>query len=318
MVKFEMSDTTSIMPKRSAGKRFSDAFPMRLRTREAVAAYIFLAPFIIFFSVFVVRAVFASVQMSFFDYHIMRPVRPFVGLDNYTELLNDPVWWQALRNTFLFAIMTVTGTTIVSLLCAVAVTQKIRAAGFFRVLLYMPQLLSVGVVGLTWVWLLNTQFGVINYGLSVLGFQTVNWLGNENIVLPALSLTTIWWGFGFPMLIFIAGLQGIPEQLYEAARIDGGNGQQIFRYITLPLLRPTILFITVTGLIAHFQVFGQVLIMTNGGPGRASYTAIFYLYQVAWTAFRMGYGAAVAVTLAIIIATFTLIQFRLIGRRVEY
>lgn len=291
---------------------------MRLRTREAVAAYIFLAPFIIFFSVFVVRAVFASVQMSFFDYHIMRPVRPFVGLDNYTELLNDPVWWQALRNTFLFAVMTVTGTTIVSLLCAVAVTQKIRAAGFFRVLLYMPQLLSVGVVGLTWVWLLNTQFGVINYGLSVLGFQTVNWLGNENIVLPALSLTTIWWGFGFPMLIFIAGLQGIPEQLYEAARIDGGNGQQIFRYITLPLLRPTILFITVTGLIAHFQVFGQVLIMTNGGPGRASYTAIFYLYQVAWTAFRMGYGAAVAVTLAIIIATFTLIQFRLIGRRVEY
>lgn len=291
---------------------------MRLRTREAIAAYIFLAPFIIFFSVFVVRAVFASVQMSFFDYHIMRPVRPFVGLDNYTELLNDPVWWQALRNTFLFAVMTVTGTTIISLLCAVAVTQKIRAAGFFRVLLYMPQLLSVGVVGLTWVWLLNTQFGVINYGLSVLGFQTVNWLGNENIVLPALSLTTIWWGFGFPMLIFIAGLQGIPEQLYEAARIDGGNGQQIFRYITLPLLRPTILFITVTGLIAHFQVFGQVLIMTNGGPGRASYTAIFYLYQVAWTAFRMGYGAAVAVTLAIIIATFTLIQFRLIGRRVEY
>lgn len=291
---------------------------MRLRTREAVAAYIFLAPFIIFFSVFVVRAVFASVQMSFFDYHIMRPVRPFVGLDNYTELLNDPVWWQALRNTFLFAVMTVTGTTIVSLLCAVAVTQKIRAAGFFRVLLYMPQLLSVGVVGLTWVWLLNTQFGVINYGLSLLGFQTVNWLGNENIVIPALSITTIWWGFGFPMLIFIAGLQGIPEQLYEAARIDGGNGQQIFRYITLPLLRPTILFITVTGLIAHFQVFGQVLIMTNGGPGRASYTAIFYLYQVAWTAFRMGYGAAVAVTLAIIIATFTLIQFRLIGRRVEY
>lgn len=291
---------------------------MRLRTREAIVAYIFLAPFIIFFSIFVVRAVVSAVQMSFFDWHIMRPIHKDVGVGNYLELLNDSVWWQALRNTLIFAILTVTGTTIVALLSAVAVTQKVRGAGFFRVLLYTPQLLSVGVVGLTWVWLLNTQFGVINYALSFLGIQPINWLGNENLVLPALSLTTIWWGFGFPMLIFIAGLQGIPEQLYEAAKIDGGNGRQIFRYITLPLLRPTILFVTVTGFIAHFQVFGQVFIMTNGGPGRASYTAIFYLYQVAWTAFRMGYGAAVAVTLALIIATFTLIQFRLIGRRVEY
>lgn len=313
-----MADTTGMMPETSVTRRVARAFPMRLRTREAVIAYIFLAPFIIFFSVFVVRAVVTAVQMSFFDWHIMRPIHKDVGFGNYTELLNDAVWWQALRNTLIFAVNTVAGTTVVALLCAVAVTQKVRGAGFFRVLLYLPQLLSVGVVGLTWVWLLNTQFGVINYALSWLGIQPVNWLGNEALVLPALSLTTIWWGFGFPMLIFIAGLQGIPEQLYEAARIDGGSGRQIFRYITLPLLRPTILFVTVTGFIAHFQVFGQVFIMTNGGPGRASYTVIFYLFQQAWTAFRMGYGAAVAVTLAVIIATFTLIQFRLFGRRVEY
>ncbi len=313
-----MSDTTGIMQKTTGRNRIVDAFPMRLRTREAIAAYIFLAPFIIFFSIFVVRAVVSAVQMSFFDWHIMRPIHKDVGIGNYLELMNDGVWWQALRNTLIFAIMTVTGTTIVALLSAVAVTQKVRGAGFFRVLLYTPQLLSVGVVGLTWVWLLNTQFGVINYALSQIGIHPINWLGDENLVIPALSLTTIWWGFGFPMLIFIAGLQGIPEQLYEAARIDGGSGRQIFRYITLPLLRPTILFVTVTGFIAHFQVFGQVLIMTTGGPGRASYTVIYYLYQVAWTAFRMGYGAAVAVTLAVIIAAFTLIQFRLIGRRVEY
>ncbi|MEP7292731.1 MAG: sugar ABC transporter permease, partial [Chloroflexota bacterium] len=137
-------------------------------------------------------------------------------------------------------------------------------------------------------------------------------------VIPSLSLTTIWWGFGFPMLIFIAGLQGIPEHLYEAARIDGANARQIFQRITLPLLRPTILFVTVTGFIAHFQVFGQPFIITRGGPGRASYTAIYYLYQIAWTAFRMGYGSAVAVTLALIIAAFTVTQFVLLGRRVDY
>jgi multiple sugar transport system permease protein len=137
-------------------------------------------------------------------------------------------------------------------------------------------------------------------------------------VLPALSLTTIWWGFGFPMLIFIAGLQGIPEYLYEAARIDGANGWRVFLRITLPLLRPTILFVTVTGVIAQFQVFGQPYIITSGGPGRASYTLIYYLYQMAWVAFRMGYGSAVAVSIAIIMAVITAVQFFLISRRVEY
>jgi multiple sugar transport system permease protein len=291
---------------------------MRLRTREALVAYLFLTPFLIFFSIFVVRAVIGAVNTSFYDWQILRPARPYVGLGNYQELFNDYVWWISLKNTIVFSLMTVTGTTILSLFCAVAVTQPIRGQGFFRVLLYMPTLLSVGVVGLTWVWLLNSQFGIINYGLSFLGIRPINWLGDENLVLPALSLTTIWWGFGFPMLIFIAGIQGIPDHLYEAARIDGASGRQLFMYITVPLLRPTILFVTVTGVIAHFQVFGQPFIMTAGGPGRASYTVIFYLWEIAWRAFRMGYGAAIAITLAAVIAVFTIIQFRLIGRRIEY
>lgn len=291
---------------------------MRLSTREAVVAYLFLSPFLIFFAIFTVRAIVAAVGMSFYDWQILRPNRPYIGLGNYQELFNDYVWWTALRNTMIFAIMTVVGTTVVALSAALALTQKIRGAGIFRVLLYMPTLLSVGVVGLVWVWLLSTQFGAINYGLSLVGIRPLNWLGDENLVLPALSLTTIWWGFGFPMLIFIAGLQNIPDTLYEAAKIDGANAWQIFRYITLPLLRPTLLFVTVTGLIAHFQAFGQIFIMTTGGPGRASYTVIYYLYEIAWRAFRMGYGAAVAVTLAIIMAIATALQFRFIGRRVDY
>jgi multiple sugar transport system permease protein len=293
-------------------------FSQNLKRREAIAAYIFLLPFLIFFTVFVGRAVITAVQLSFYDYQVLRPVRPYVGLENYQELFNDDVWWTALRNTVLFTLLTVTGTTIVALLAANAVTQPIKGQGFFRVLLYMPTLFSVGAVGLIWVWLLNSQFGVINYGLSFFGIRPINWLGDPNLVIPALSLTTIWWGFGFPMLIFIAGLQGIPESLYEAARIDGASGTQIFFRITLPLLRPTILFVTVTGVISHFQAFGQPFIMTAGGPGRSSYTVIFYLYEVAWRAFRMGYGAAVAVALAIIISSITIVQFFVIGRRVEY
>jgi multiple sugar transport system permease protein len=293
-------------------------FEINLRNREVIAAYLFLAPFLILFSIFVIRAVASAVQMSFYEYHIMRPVRPFVGLENYRELLNDDVWWISLKNTLIFTVLTVTGTTSVALTAAVAVTQPIKGRDFFRVLLYMPSLFSVGAMGLIWVWLLNSQYGIINYFLSFLQIRPINWLGDPYLVIPAISLASIWWGFGFPMLIFIAGLQGIPEQLYEAARIDGASNRQLFFHITLPLLRPTILFITVTGVLAHFQVFGQVLILSNGGPGRSSYSVIFYLYQVAWTAFRMGYGSAVAVALAAIMATFTAFQFFVIGRRVEY
>lgn len=299
-------------------KKRNPPFTLNLKSKEAIAAYLFLSPFLIFFAIFVVRAVIAAVQMSFFDWQILKPVRPYIGFDNYIELFNDDVWWTSLQNTFIFTITTVVGTTVVALFSAIAVTQPIKGQGFFRVLLYMPTLLSVGAVGLIWVWLLNTQYGVINYVLSFFGIPRVNWLGDPALVLPALSLTTIWWGFGFPMLIFIAGLQGIPEQFYEAAKIDGANSRQLFLHITLPLLRPTILFVTVTGVISHFQVYGQPLIMTNGGPGRSSYSVIFYLYQIAWTAFRMGYGAAIAVVLALIIAAMTIIQFVFIGRRVEY
>jgi multiple sugar transport system permease protein len=294
-------------------------FSPSLKTREAIAAYIFLAPFLIFFSIFFVRAAISSVQISFLDWRLLRPTTPYVGFDNYADILSDPIWWASVRNTVYFAVMTVVGTTIVGLAAAVAVTRPIRGQGFFRVLLYIPQLMSVGAMGLIWTWLLSGQFGVINYILSFFGVHPINWLGDPNLVLPSLSLATIWWTFGFPMLIFIAGLQGIPEHLYEAARIDGANGWQIFTRITLPLLRPTILFVTVTGVIGHFQVFGQPYIMTGGGgPGRSSYTVIIYLYQQAWVAFRMGYGAAVAVTIAVIIAAITSVQFLLISRRVEY
>ncbi|MCA9883064.1 MAG: sugar ABC transporter permease [Anaerolineae bacterium] len=311
-----MSQSSTMTPPEKPKRGFP--IEIDLKRREWIAAYLFLAPFMLFFIVFVVRAIIAAVEMSLYDWQILRPARPFVGLDNYNELLNDSVWWIALKNTLVFTIMTVIGSTILALVSALAVTRPIKGQGFFRVLLYMPSLFSIGAVGLIWVWLLNTQFGVVNYLLSFIGIRPVNWLGEPELVLPALSLTTIWWTFGFPMLIFIAGLQAIPEQLYEAARIDGANGLQIFWKITLPLLRPTLLFVTVTGVIGHFQVFGQPAIMTTGGPGRSSYTVIYYLYQIAWTAFRMGYGAAVAVALAFIMAIMTLFQFVFINRRVEY
>ncbi len=294
-------------------------FHLRLKTREAFVAYVFLAPFLILFSVFFVRATITSIRLSFFDWRLLRPGMTFIGLGNYIELFRDSIWWDAVQNTMFFAIMTVIGATVFGMMAALAVTRRIRGGEFFRVLFYVPQLMSVGAIGLVWNWLLSTQFGTINYFLSFIGIQPINWLGDPNIVIQSLSMVTVWWTFGFPMLIYIAGLQNIPDQLYEAAKIDGANSWQTFVFITLPLLSPAILFVMVTGFIGHFQVFGQPQIITaGGGPGRASWTVIIYLFQNAWVAFRMGYGTAIAMVIAGIMAIVTMVQFKLLNRRVEY
>jgi multiple sugar transport system permease protein len=280
---------------------------------------LFLFPFLAFFAIFVLRSIVYSGYMSLHDWKVLAPTQRFYELRNYQELLRDSLWWEALQNTFVFASLTVIGTTVLALGVALLLNRNIQGGSFFRAVFYMPSLLGVGVVSLVWTWLMNRDYGVLNFLLSNIGVQRIDWLGDPSLVLPSLSLVTIWWGFGFPMLIFLAGLRNIPEPLYEAAKIDGANGLNTFLYITLPLLRPTLLFVTVTGFISHFQVFGQPYFMTSsGGPGRASYTAILYLYEAAWEAFRMGYAAAVAFVIALILMSITLIQFLLIGRRVEY
>ena len=229
------------------------------------------------------------------------------------------MWWIAIRNTAIFAVMTVVGQTVVGLLAAVLVTQPVRGVGFFRVLLYMPQLLSVGVIGLVWVWLLSSQFGVINYVLSFIGIRPINWLGDPNLVLISLSLTTIWWGFGFPMLMYIAGLRNITEHLYEAARIDGASRWQQFRHITWPMLSPTTFFIFVMSSIGSFQVFSQVYMMTpRGGPLKSTMVVVFYLYRKAFEKFEFGYALSAAFVLFIMIFSVTLFNKLYIEKKVHY
>jgi multiple sugar transport system permease protein len=293
-------------------------FHFSLASQEALAAYVFLIPFFVLFFIFIGRSILYSVYMSFYDWVVLAKVHHYIGIKNYQELFGDPLWWLALKNTLIFAVFTVIGTTVVALGAAMALVQPIKARTFFRALFYAPSILSVSVVAIIWGWLMDTDFGVINYALRLIGLPKISWLGDANVVLFSLSLVTIWWTFGFPMLIFMAGLQNIPDALYEAARIDGAGNWQLFRFITVPMLRPTILFVTVTGFISHIQVFGQPYIMTNGGgPGQASYTVIIYLYQAAWRYFRVGFGSAVAVAIAVVMVAFTLIQFRFFGREAD-
>ena len=275
--------------------------------------FLFVVPFLTLFIVFTLAPIFYSIYMSLFDWEILARSPRFIGLGNYADLLNDSLWWLSLRNTIYFAFLTAAGNAIFALAVALGVNQPVRGRDFFRVLFYAPVVLSVAVMGIILGWILNTQFGVLNYLLMWTGMPAVPWLSSPRFVIPMLSVATIWWTFGFPMLIYLAGLQNIPETYYEAARIDGANAVQLLRYITLPLLRPIIMFVAITQLISHFKIFGQPYIMTEGGPGRASFMVIMYLYQTGWRFYRMGYGSAIAIGLALVILFFTLLQLRFFG-----
>lgn len=275
--------------------------------------YVFILPFLAFFLAFTAIPIVTAFAMSLRDWPILSKAHPFVGLKNYRELVADKVWWQALRNTLYFAGLTAAGTTVFAFVMAQSVNKPLKGKNVYRFIFYTPVVVSVAAMGIVMGWTFSTQFGIVNAVIGLFGASPVNWLGDKDLVIPTLSLASIWWGFGAPMLIYIASLQNIPIQLYEAASIDGATRWQMTRRITLPLMLPSFFFVLVTQLIGHLQVFGQSYLITQGGPGRESYTSVYYLYQTAWRYYRMGYGSAIAIGLALVIMLITLIQFRVMG-----
>jgi multiple sugar transport system permease protein len=288
--------------------------------RKEWSAYLFIAPTVILFLIFTVFASGFSFHISFHEWNILEPDKIYVGLENYARLLTDRRFHQAVLNTVYYTAGAVPLTMIAGLCIALLLNTKIRLRGVFRTLYYIPTITPLVVSSIIWKWVYQGDYGLLNYYLMQLGIirEPLLWLADPNLAMPAVILMSIWGGAGYHMVIYLAGLQAIPEEFYDAAKVDGANGWQRLFYVTIPLLKPTTLFLFITSLIGSFQVFTQIYIMTSGGPLNRTSTIGYYLYDKAFRDFDMGYASAIAYALFAMIFVFTLIQLRVMRREIQY
>jgi multiple sugar transport system permease protein len=276
--------------------------------REAFHAYVFMLPAILGLLFFTLGPVLASLWLSFTEYNILTPPR-WIGIENYTQMFQERLFWQALRVSAIYSVVSVPLGLALSLGLAVLLNHGMRGMLVFRSIYYMPTVISGVGVAMLWRWLFNAEFGVINVLLGRVGIQGPAWLLDEQWALSALIITSIW-GLGGTTLIFLAGLQGIPQELYEAADIDGAGRWSQFRKITLPLISNVTFFNLVLGIIGALQVFTDAFVITRGGPNHATLFLSVYLYQHAFQYLNMGYASAIAWFIFIVVMLLTLLVFR--------
>ena len=296
--------------------RWGARIPER-RRRETLTAWSFLGPPFLHLVVFAFVPLGFTLYLAFHQWDLVAAAKPFVGLANFRELARDRLFWTTLRNTALF-VLYVPVTMAGALGLAVLLNRRKGGERLLRAVVFLPFVTSTVAIGIVWQWMFNADFGLVNYALGFLGVPPLDWLGSPRTALLSIVVVTIWTQVGYQMVVFLAGLQGVPQSYYDAALVDGASPWQRFRHVTLPLLRPVILFVLVTGIISGFQVFTLVYLMTEGGPLHSTDVLVYRIYQTAWEFLRFGYASAMAVVLFGVLLVVTVVQFRLLGKRIEY
>ncbi len=281
------------------------------RFNEGKMGIILILPLLIYFLIFQLGPMLIAFIVSFTEWNLRAPIK-FTGIENYKNLFFNkvlyPAFWPSLLITLKYIIINVPGSICISCFVAALLNSDIRGEGFFKTAFYIPNVTAGTAVAAMWVYLLDPYFGLIN---KVLGTK-ISWLGSVETALPSLAVMGIWGAVGFQVLLLLASMKSIPQTLYEAARMDGAKWRHTFLNITIPMIRPTIFFLTVTGLISGFQVFEQMYLMTSGGPSGSTTTYMFYLYNHAFRYYEMGTASAMSYILLIIILIITLLQFKFV------
>lgn len=286
---------------------------------ESRAGWAFVTPALLLIGIFFAIPVLGAFVLSFTDFDIysvgdFQSTR-FIGLANYRDLATAPLFWTATKNTLYFVVIGGPLSAAVSLAAALLVNAKlVRFRPFFRSAFFAPWVTTLVAMALVWRYIYHPQYGLLNAALGVVGIGPIDWLGTTTWAMPSLILLSVWKNFGYNMLVFLAGLQSIPEELYEAAALDGAGAWRRFRHVTLPMLGPTFIFVGVVTMIASFQVFSEPYVMTQGGPLKSTLTLVLFMYEQGFRWWRLGYSAAIAVVLFCLTLLGTLVQFRLQAR----
>ncbi|WP_326763881.1 sugar ABC transporter permease [Streptomyces sp. NBC_01591] len=283
--------------------------PGRRRQR---AGMLMVAPALLHASLWIGLPVVASVVLAFTKYDVLTAPQ-FVGLDNFRDMLDDAVFRKSIVNTVVYTFFTVPFGMMLGLLVALALHTGLKARGIFRTAVFIPQVTATVAIALVWLWIYNPGNGLLNTLLSFLGIQGPAWLSSTSWAMPSVILVGIWQGIGMKMLIYLAALQSLPKELYEAASVDGASKVRQFFSITLPLLKPATFFVLITSMISAFQSFDQIYILTDGGPGNSTTMMTFEIYKSAFREFRIGYASAQSLVLFVLLMGFTLVNRRIMG-----
>ena len=308
-----------IAPARMA-RRQSGARPRRGRFGPELTGFAFVLPFLVAYGLFLIWPAILGARISLFDWSLTGSgTGDFVGLDNYREVWNDPNFWESLQHTALFTVLTVPTLVILSFLFAVLANRRIPAQWLFRLSFFAPFLLPSAVIAFIWTWIYQPEFGVINGLLDGWGLSTVGWLTDQDVAMISVAIATVWWTIGFNFVLYLAGLQEIGPELYEAAELDGASGWRKVIDITIPLLQRTTILIVILQILASLQVFDQIFIMTSGGPNFSTRPVIQYAYENGFTNFRIGYASAMSYAFFVLVIAISLTGFwlsRRMGRNV--
>lgn len=297
--------------RRQSGRKKRE--PSWITRSEARAGLGFVAPLLIVFALLRVVPAFLALVFSFTDYSLLDSPK-WIGFDNFAELFSDPLVWNSFKVTLIYTVCTVVPSVVISLGVATMLDKKVRGMPLFRVSFFTPQVASWVAISMIWVYMLNPGFGVVNWFLSLIGVESIPWLSSTSWALPSLIMIGIWRNLGYGVIIYLAGLQGVPPQLNEAAMVDGARGWRRFRRITLPMLAPTTTFLMIMMAVVSLQTFDQVFVLTGGGPANTTSTVVFYVYQNAFQYLRMGYASALAIVLFVVILALSYAGLRLSGQ----